>query len=374
MRRRSPVIQQQLLQLARHQHQVRAQRVGQLARGVHFERASPLLCLGHQPAHRVTLLHAHQLHHAAPIAQRLADALVAVLVLHVHAAQVGGQMQMIGNENQQRLRIRRAPVGIERGKLIFLRAARVERFYIAQKQHLKGRHQRRRLRAIERLEDARLRQVDLCQREIAHGGPGSCIDQRIQNRAAAALVEVCFIAEQHISGPQRAAIARSLDLRDEAVRGGEAAQPARGQLYRPVAYVSHVVSEGLQHIAHQRLGKVSGEARHRRGIFLHKCAQVRGGFVLLMEGVPVMAIDHAAIAIGQRHARGQRDHVARGLPGSHVVGVRHNRLTEHCALQHRVRIPEHPRVAATRNFVRVFSSCTVASVSATSVCENCVRF
>ena len=81
---------------------------------------------------------------------------------------------MVGDEDQQRLRIRRAAVGFQRGKFVLLRAAGVEMSSSCAENDLKRRHQRGRLRAIERLEDAGLGQIDLASEKSRIGG----IDQR----------------------------------------------------------------------------------------------------------------------------------------------------------------------------------------------------
>jgi hypothetical protein len=79
-------VEQELLELAGDQHHVRAEGIDQLPRRVgvklHAARGRRL----RHPADRVGFLDAGQLHHAAAVVQRLADALEAVFVLHVHLA------------------------------------------------------------------------------------------------------------------------------------------------------------------------------------------------------------------------------------------------------------------------------------------------
>ena len=87
------------------------------------------------------------------LAQRLSQPLEAILVVHLHAPRVGRDAQKVGNEQQQRLRIGRVKVAVERGKFIFLGAARVKLAHVAHEDHLEWRHQRRRLRAVQHFKD-----------------------------------------------------------------------------------------------------------------------------------------------------------------------------------------------------------------------------
>ncbi len=153
MRAPAQRVEQQLLQLRRNQHHVRAQRIHQFARRVRFKLRLGGLRRRDRPAHRIFFVHARQFDHAAVFAQRLRQPLKAILVVHLHAPRVGGNAQKIGDKNQQRLRIGRLEIPVQRGKLILLRAPRVELPHIAHKNHLKRRHQRRRLRAIQHIKN-----------------------------------------------------------------------------------------------------------------------------------------------------------------------------------------------------------------------------
>ena len=86
-------IEQQLLHFGGDHHHVGAEGVHELAGGVGLEAGAGLVRGGRGPAHGVLFAHAGQLHHAAVLAQGLAEALKAVLVVHVHAAGVGRDAQ-----------------------------------------------------------------------------------------------------------------------------------------------------------------------------------------------------------------------------------------------------------------------------------------
>ena len=108
---------------------------------------------GHGPAHGVFLAHARQLHHAAVLAQRFPQALKAVLVVHLHAPRVRRNAQEIGDEQEQRLRIGRFEITVQRREFFLLGAARVELPHVAHEDHLERSHQRGRLRAVQHFED-----------------------------------------------------------------------------------------------------------------------------------------------------------------------------------------------------------------------------
>ncbi len=224
MRPRPGGVEQQLFQLRRDQHHVRAQRVHQLARRVGFHAHARLLRRRHGPAHGVFFVHARQLHHAAVLAQRFGQALEAVLVVHLHAARVGGDAQEVGDKQQQRLRIGRAEIAVERGKLFLLCAARVELAHVAHKDHLERRHQRRRLRAVEHFKDRGFGQVEIGEAEIAQIGR----HKGLEHGGAAAVEQKNLVAGQHVSGPQLAFAGRGcLNLRREPLHRGKAGASGR---------------------------------------------------------------------------------------------------------------------------------------------------
>ena len=158
------------------------------------------------------------------LAQRLADALVALFVGHVHAAGVGGNADVVGHKNQHRVGIGIFAVGLDGGQLLFVRAAAEQRLHAADEEHLKGRHQRRRAGAIEDLGQVGLGEIEIKQAEIAQVGG----HQVLENRLAAALAEEDFVADEHVGGTQLA----GFDLGDEAVGLGEGPhqKPSRERL------------------------------------------------------------------------------------------------------------------------------------------------
>ena len=163
-------VEQKLLEFGGDEHHVCAQRVDQLVRGVGLQADVGLLCRGDGPAHCVFLVDACQLDHAAVRAQRFGQALVAVLVVEFHAARIGGDAEEVGDEEEQRLRIGRAEVALERGEFFFLGAARVELPHVANKDDLEWRHERRRLRAVENFKDGGLGEIEVGEAEVAEIG------------------------------------------------------------------------------------------------------------------------------------------------------------------------------------------------------------
>ena len=211
-------VQHQLFELARQQHHVRTQRVGHLARRVGIQhRAFALRLLG-QPADGVRLVDSRQLDHAAPLAQSFAQPLVLVLVLHVHAPRIGRNANVVGDEKQQRLGIRRLEIVRNGRELLFFRAARIKRFDVTNENHLHRRHQARRPRAVQRLKDGGLRQIEIGDGKLSQPRIHRA-DQRIESSFAAALVEKNFVPGQHIAGFARG----RRHLRDKAVHRREAA-------------------------------------------------------------------------------------------------------------------------------------------------------
>ena len=129
------------------------------------------------------------------------QAVEAVLVVHVHAAHVGGDAQKIGDEDQQSLRIGRAEVAVESGELVFLGAARIELAHVAHEDDLEGRHQRGRLRAVEHLEDGRRPQVEVGQTEVLQVRR----NEGLHHGGAAAFLQKQLVPGQHIAGLEPAA-------------------------------------------------------------------------------------------------------------------------------------------------------------------------
>ena len=176
--------------------------------------------LGGDPADGVDFSDTGQLDQAAGVAQRLADALVALFVLIVHAAQVGGDAEVVGDEEQDGLRVGAAEVGVDGGEFGLPGAAAVEQLEVAHEEHLEGSHQRWRLRAVEDLEDGGLGEVEVVKREVARG----LRSQRGQHSLTAALVEECLVAQQDVAGAQGRGRG---DLGEKAVGRCEAAERLR---------------------------------------------------------------------------------------------------------------------------------------------------
>ena len=130
------------------------------------------------------------------LAESFGKALEAILVVHVHAARVGGDAQEVGDKKQQRLRVRRAEVAIERRKLILLGAARVELAHVADKDYLEGRHERGRLRVIEHFKDGGCCEVEVGEAEIAQIG----LNEGLEDGGAAAIQQEDLVAGEDIAG------------------------------------------------------------------------------------------------------------------------------------------------------------------------------
>ena len=278
-------------------------------------RTSGLLRGGHGPAHRVFFVHARQLHHAAVLAQRLGQPLEAVLVVHLHAPRVGGDAQKVGDKDQQRLRVGRAEIAIQRRELVLLGAARVKLAHVAHKDHLERRHQRRRLRAVQHFEDRCSGQVEIGEAEI----PQIRRHKGLEHGGAAAVQQKDLVAGQHVTGLERpAAGCGSLNLRHKAAHGAESRAPARaaqlatlpdasrvdesndhaapeylqratpsGQrgnqlqsaMPAPIRYSASVAdrcrSQPFQHIGHQLPRKLARKPLHGRRVFLEETSAGR---------------------------------------------------------------------------------------------------
>ncbi len=108
-----------------------------------------------------------------------------------------GMRRKVRNENQQSLRIRRSEIAIQRSKLLFFRAACIELPHVAHEDHLKRRHQRRRLCAVEHLKDRSAIQVHVRQAEVSQVWR----DKSLEHGSAAAIEQESLIARQHIARP-----------------------------------------------------------------------------------------------------------------------------------------------------------------------------
>jgi hypothetical protein len=125
--------------------------------------SAPRASASSQPAHGVGFVNPGQLHQATIVAQRLADTLVAVFVLKLHTPQIGGNTQMVGDEDENCLGIGRSEVVFQRRELFLLCAPGVKVFQVSDKDHLKGRHQRRRAGQVEHMKNAGLGQIEIAE-------------------------------------------------------------------------------------------------------------------------------------------------------------------------------------------------------------------
>ena len=210
-------VEEEFFELAGDEHHVGAEGVDEFAGGVGVELYVAGFGGGGDPFDGVGLVDAGQLDEAAPVAEGLADLFVALLVLVVHLAQVGGDAEVVGDEEDEGLRVGRAEVGVDGGELFFFAAASVEGFEAADEEDLEGRHERWGLGAVEDLEDAGLGEVEVVEAEVAgvFGREGG------EDGFAAAVVEEDLVADEDVAGAQGRGIG---DLGDEAVGGGEAAE------------------------------------------------------------------------------------------------------------------------------------------------------
>ena len=101
-------VEHELLQFVGDHHHVAAQRVDQFAGSVGIDLYWDVAAgaIVGNPANCFALLHARQFDDAAVLAHGFADALVAFLILHLHAANVGGNADVVGDEDDQRVGIR----------------------------------------------------------------------------------------------------------------------------------------------------------------------------------------------------------------------------------------------------------------------------
>ena len=208
-------VEHELLQFVGDHHHVAAERVDQLAGAVgidlHGYRAAGTV-FG-DPAHRFAFFHARQFDDAAVLAHGFADALVALFVLHLHAADVGGNADMVGNENDERVGIRILAIVFDGGKLFFVGPAAKKILHPAHEKHLKRRHQRGRAGTVENFGKIVFCEVEFEQTEVTQIGR----NQVLEDGVAKALAEESFIANEHVGGTQLA----RFQFADKPLRLGE---------------------------------------------------------------------------------------------------------------------------------------------------------
>ena len=152
------------------------------------------------PADRFALFHARQFDDAAVLAHGFADALVAFFVLHLHAAHVGGNADVVGDKNDQRVGIRILAVVFDGREFFFVRSAAKKILHPAHEEDLKRRHQRRRAGAVKNFGQIVFGKIELEKTEVAQIGG----NQMFQNGIAKALAKKCFVADKHICRAQLA--------------------------------------------------------------------------------------------------------------------------------------------------------------------------
>ena len=167
------------------------------------------------PADGFAFFHARQFHDAAVLAHGFADALVAFFILHLHAADVGGNADVVGDEDDERVGIRILAVVLDRGELFFVRTTAEEILHAAHEEDLKWRHQRRGAGAVENLRQIVFGEIEFEEAEVAQIDR----DQVLENGVAKALAEEGFVAHEDVG---RAQLAR-FQFADEAVGLGEGA-------------------------------------------------------------------------------------------------------------------------------------------------------
>ena len=124
--RRGGDVEEEFFDFAGDEHHVGAEGVDELAGSIGVEADGVLFGMGDDPADGVGLFDLGELDDAAPVAEGLTDAVEALFVLEVHAAEIGGEMEVIGDEEEDGLGVGRAEVGVDGGELGFLRTAGVE--------------------------------------------------------------------------------------------------------------------------------------------------------------------------------------------------------------------------------------------------------
>ncbi len=111
------------LQFVRHHHHVAAQCIHQLAGAIGVDLDLSRGAVLANPADGFTLLHTRQFHNPTEGTQVFADLLVTVPVGHLNAAGVGGNADVIGNKNEERIGIRIFAVGFDSPDFLSIGAA-----------------------------------------------------------------------------------------------------------------------------------------------------------------------------------------------------------------------------------------------------------
>ena len=202
------------------------------------------------PADRLALFHPRQFHDAAVLAHGFADALVALLVLHLHAADVGGNADVVGDKNQKRIGIRILAVVFDGGQFFFVRSAAKKILHAAHEENLKRRHERRSAGAVENLRQIVFGEIELKETEVPQIGR----HQVLEDRVAKAFAEKGFIAHEDVG---RAQLAR-FQFADKALGLGEGPH----QIFRMAVIRSLVVDRRV--LSPARDVGILPEAQHLR--------------------------------------------------------------------------------------------------------------
>jgi AcrR family transcriptional regulator len=91
--------------------------------------------------HGLAFLDTREFHDIAELAQRFLDALVAVAVRHFHAARIGGDGDVVGNEDEERVGIGIVEVVLDGVEFFVVRAASVEFLHATHEEDLERRHE-----------------------------------------------------------------------------------------------------------------------------------------------------------------------------------------------------------------------------------------
>src|SRR5207244_12129449 len=93
------------------------------------------------PADGLAFFHTRELDDGTILAQRLPDTIVALLVGHIHSSRIRGNTDVVGNEDQYRIRVGVFAVGFDGSQLFVVRSAPKQVLNAADEEHLKRRHQ-----------------------------------------------------------------------------------------------------------------------------------------------------------------------------------------------------------------------------------------
>src|SRR5205823_4112377 len=107
------------------------------------------------------LLHASKFHDGAILAHSLADSFIALFVCEINAAGVCRNANVIGDKDQDRVRIWVFAVLFDCAELLFIRAASKQRLHSTNEKNLEGGHQRSGLSAVQNLNQISFRKIKL---------------------------------------------------------------------------------------------------------------------------------------------------------------------------------------------------------------------